>query len=143
MKVWFFAISLLLLSWKNLFAADVIPVCQRPTDFSDFKLVSGYEDCIKRRASFCEHHEKIKECQKTKKDLGIKEPDPAERCSIQRDGSYRCQQDPIRFISPEEPSAPAAGSAPSVSTIPTEENPPGSPAPSPTAPGASTPAPTK
>src|SRR5947209_5193436 len=92
--------------------AAAAPRCVRPTDFSVGKAVTSYEDCLKRREKFCLSHEKLKECQNdtaaqklNKKRIVFTNPrdvNPEERCSIQRDGSYHCIQDPIRFNRPDE-----------------------------------------
>ncbi|CAM6000334.1 unnamed protein product [Sphagnum balticum] len=143
-----------LLIFANLLAlaaqgADKMPTCVRPADFSMGKFVASYEACLNRQKKFCDSHKESKECAALPQKSGhpyfkvtVDDIDPTKRCKILPDGSYRCLQDPVRFIAPiNNPPAsgggPQVASTPSTSTVPLEENPGGtadqstSPAPSP------------
>jgi hypothetical protein len=106
---------------------EKMPICVRPTDFSNGKFVASYEACMKRQETFCEIHKENKEC------LAIPQTgkpyyktttdniDPSKRCKIEKDDSYKCLQDPIRIVVAEEAKTiPSVSTTPSGSPIPEE-----------------------
>src|SRR5258708_17721303 len=86
-------------------AAEKMPQCVRPTDFSNGKFVTSYETCLKRQETFCNGHKENKDCQALPVHSGkpyykttVDDIEPSKRCQIQKDATYKCLQDPIRII---------------------------------------------
>ena len=121
--------------------ADSLPHCVRPVDFANGKFVASYEACLKRQASFCLAHKINKECLNLPVDAGkpyfkitVDDIDPKKSCKVQKDGSYACIQDPVRFMAPitqtnspkvepaGTPGATPSGSGPKAIDVPVEEN---------------------
>ena len=84
-------------------------ICFRPQDMSNSKAVKLYEACR-------EKHEMPKPVDYlTRFPPNVENINPNERCTIFKDGSYKCVQDPIRFVVKEkvrEDSMPAPLSTP-------------------------------
>lgn len=89
------AVILFLFSNTEVMAVEK-PLCFRPQDMSNSKAVKQYLDCRKK-------NEGAKPL-----DYLVKFPantddiNPQERCTIYRDGSYKCLQDPVRFVVKEK-----------------------------------------
>jgi hypothetical protein len=129
--------------------AEQIPICPRPADMSVTKAVAEYHSCLDKKKKACRTKEKHPECVKLK--VASEPPprfpenpediNPAERCSIFKDGSYKCVQNPVRFIAKEKPPVfvpPASSPAPGIPTSPGGAPAPGTegaPAPQPPADG--------
>lgn len=102
-------------------AAEALPQCPRPADMSVSKAVSDYHSCLDKKKKLCSQRNKEKDpaCIKFRASSAppVRFPDnpedinPTERCTIYRDGSYRCVQNPVRFVTKD---APKAQSAPTV-----------------------------
>lgn len=92
-------------------------VCFRPQDLSNYKAIRSYEACMNKKEAHCERREHAKENQclphPQLADYLKRFPSnpediiPSERCTIYKDGWYRCLQDPIRFVVKEEHKEPA------------------------------------
>ncbi len=103
------------------------PLCVRPLDMAIEKDVAHYISCRIQLGQFCNGHEKMQECIKYRETLGPaksvtrSEGTSADRCVILKDGSYNCNQDPVRFVLKDE----SKGSVPTSSPAPlsSESNP--------------------
>ncbi len=88
-----------------------LPVCTRPMDMSLPVPVLKYAECLNKKRQLCNKHERHKECVEFRKTEHPKAVSstiaadalPSERCAIQRDGSYKCRQDALRFVIKETP----------------------------------------
>src|SRR5271154_1270279 len=119
------------------YGLEKMPTCVSPKDFSMGKFVGTYEACLNRQAKFCVAHKESKECAALPEKpphpyfkVTVDDIDPTKRCKILEDGSYRCLQDPIRFMTPTNNqgapgsgSGPQVGSTPSTVTVPLEDSP--------------------
>ncbi len=117
-------------AWAN---PNLAP-CPRPKDMSVSKAVVNYSACLAKKRDYCERNQKLKECQsflasQKSVDFSNKGNLPSERCAIQRDGSYKCVQNPLRFVLKDSPnvSAPATSATPEPSA--SSEEAPASPTP--------------
>jgi hypothetical protein len=99
--IFYFSIGLF-----NLEAPAQAAVCFRPQDMSNQKAVELYVSCRKKLEVICEKTPKNLDCGSLKKPVDLQrrfppnvdDIDPQARCTVYRDGSYRCLQDPIRFV---------------------------------------------
>jgi hypothetical protein len=105
---------------------EKMPTCVRPIDFSNGKFVASYAGCLKRQDEFCQKHKENKTCDARPVNPGkpyfkttVDDIEPRERCKVNKDGSYKCLQDPIRIIPPPTAEAPTiAGGAPAAGGTP-------------------------
>ena len=114
--------------------------CVRPADMGNFKLLKSYQDCLTNLEKLCSKKATAPDCKGLQKPQDYRQrfPEnitlikPSERCDVQKNGSYLCKQDPIRFVIKEEPKPqPGTGIIPTKS--PGQEPPPvNSPQPAPT-----------
>jgi hypothetical protein len=112
-----------------------MPRCPRPRDFSQGRPVSDYEACMKRQRTYCADHDGDQDCAQIKPPQAFDphsrsdQADPSKRCSVQKDGSYVCLQDPLRFTgNNEEEEAPGTpASSPTTSDVPLENANPAAP----------------
>ena len=91
-----------------------LPQCRRPLDFSVSKDVAAYEACIEKQEKFCDRNDSDARCQKIIAPKNVDHvktgagADGSIFCAIQKDGSYLCQQEMVRFLVPEEVIQPSA-----------------------------------
>lgn len=84
--------------------------CFRPQDMSNSKAVQFFEECKNKNEKICEKNLTAKTCAAHKKPVDFlkrfptntNDINPNERCTVYKDGSYRCLQDPVRFIAKEK-----------------------------------------
>jgi hypothetical protein len=88
------------------YACKIQAACIRPQDMSNSKAVDYFMNCKKKIEGLCEKDAHLKYCATIKRpaDYNARFPmntvdiDPQQRCTVYRDGSYKCLQDPVRFI---------------------------------------------
>jgi len=107
-----------------------IPICKRPIDMSIPTEVLKYDLCLKKKRLYCDKNEGLKECiayrlserPKTLSSTVTADALASDRCTILRDGSYKCKQDPLRFVIKETPRATQPQSSPAAPANSSSDN---------------------
>ena len=108
------SISINVLATAPAKEVGIFPNCPRPRDFSVVEIFSLFEACVGRQEKFCEQNETSLKCKKilAPKNADLIKTGPgsntAAACIIQSDGSYKCEQEMVRFLVPEEVIQPLA-----------------------------------